>query len=123
MSACSSDFEEPLSTLSADGLSVQNLKCLQAEGGKYIAGLIGYSGDIPPNDEAGHVEFIKSIQPPDLWEVCAYYASLYPSWYIVACITGGRALSVGWLAMAARGIVCSLAWSLQRADVGHTCLS
>ena len=46
---------------------------MQAEGNKYIAGMIGYSGDIPPSDEAGHVEFIKSIQPPDLWDVRTSY--------------------------------------------------
>ena len=57
---------------------------MQAEGGKYIAGMIGYSGDIPPNDEAGHVEFIKSIQPTDLWEVCTHVPNCKLS--VKACV-------------------------------------
>ena len=32
-------------------------------------GMFGYSGDHPPGDVEGHVDFIKSLRQPDVWEV------------------------------------------------------
>ena len=31
--------------------------------------MFGYSGDHPPSDVEGHVDFIKSLRQPDVWEV------------------------------------------------------
>lgn len=31
--------------------------------------MFGYSGDHPPGDVEGHVEFIKSLRQPDVWDV------------------------------------------------------
>jgi len=32
-------------------------------------GMFGYSGDHPPGDVEGHINFIKSLRQPDVWEV------------------------------------------------------
>ena len=36
-------------------------------------GMFGYSGDHPPGDVEGHVDFIKSLRQPDVWDVRAHF--------------------------------------------------
>lgn len=41
---------------------------LPMEGNRWIVGLQGYFGDQPPTDEAGFLEFARSLPTPDLYE-------------------------------------------------------
>ena len=43
-------------------------ECLQG-------GMFGYSGDHPPGDVEGHMDFIKSLRQPDVWEVGSFCRS------------------------------------------------
>jgi 2-polyprenyl-6-methoxyphenol hydroxylase-like FAD-dependent oxidoreductase len=42
---------------------------LAQEGDRWIVGMGGYFGDEPPQDDAGYIEFARSLQKPDIYDV------------------------------------------------------
>ena len=42
---------------------------LAQEGDCWIVGMGGYFGDEPPQDDAGYIEFARSLQKPDIYDV------------------------------------------------------
>lgn len=49
---------------------------LVQEGGRFIVTLMGYLGDAPPTDEAGFLEFARSLPAPEIYDAIKHAAPL-----------------------------------------------
>lgn len=63
-------FDTTIKSLAIQTRPPQNLRgggFMEVENGQWIVTLVGINGDYPPNDEAGFMEFTRSLAAPDLY--------------------------------------------------------